>query len=380
MFNYSYEELLNKIFTLEVIKDYSLDKVRRGYFLLWNPLKNIKVIHIAWTNWKGSVSKMVFSILKNSLKRVWVFTSPHLLDIRERFITQDWEISMEDFTIIANKIFSLWIELSYFETCTLIAFLYFEKKWVEYAIIEVGIGWLKDSTNIVNPVITCITSISFDHMEFLWNTFEDISYQKAWIIKDGIPIFINHDNPVIEEIAKKHNSLVIKTNRLCSTNLLWEYQKRNAGLAYEIAKYLWITENNILEWLQKVEHRWRLEKIRENVYIDWAHNVEWLIVLKEFLDKTIRNNFKNIVYIFSLKKWKDISLILNIFWKESEYIIPIINKPILEKDIYISMKNNNINVSELSKEEIIKKSENESENFFIIFWSLYMIWEFLKYK
>jgi len=64
MFNYSYEELLNKIFTLEVIKDYSLDKVRRGYFLLWNPLKNIKVIHIAWTNWKGSVSKMVFSILK----------------------------------------------------------------------------------------------------------------------------------------------------------------------------------------------------------------------------------------------------------------------------------------------------------------------------
>ena len=163
----TYKEALEKIFQIEEVRDYSLEKVEKAMEILNNPLKNIKVIHIAGTNWKGSTSKMVFSVLKNAWKKVWVFTSPHLIDLKERFLTDIWEITEKEFIEILNKILKIELKFSFFEKCFLIAVLLFEKRWVEYAIFEVGFWGLLDTTNVVNPVITAITSIWIDHTKVL---------------------------------------------------------------------------------------------------------------------------------------------------------------------------------------------------------------------
>ncbi len=373
----TYKEALEKVFKIEQTRDYSLEKVKKANILLNNPLKNIKIIHIAWTNWKWSVSNMVFSVLKNAWKKVWVFTSPHLIDLKERFLTDTWEITEKEFVEILNKILELDIKLSFFEKCTLIAFLLFEKRKVEYWVVEVGLWWLLDSTNIVNPIITAITSIWIDHTDFLWNSFEEISYQKAWIIKSWVPIVYNHKNNIIEKVAKENKSPIIFTDKKIKTNLIWEYQEKNAWIAYEICKYLKIPEKKILEWLQKVKHFWRLQYVTENLLIDWAHNKDWLIELKKYLD----NLNKHIKLCFSLKKWKSPKNVLEVFWKEEYILIDSKNKIIVEEPEILKdkiLKYWDFDLQIKTPKEVFKESQENKDILYVIFGSLYMIWEFLE--
>lgn len=378
----TYKEALESIFKFEETRDYSLERVFKAMELLNNPLKNIKIIHIAGTNWKGSVSRMVYSVLKNAWKSVWTFNQPHLVDIRERFLTSKWMITKKEFLLILNKILSLPLDLSYFEKTTLIAFLFFELKEVEYACVEVWFWWLLDSTNVVNPCITAITSIWFDHTDFLWDTLEKISYHKAWIIKPWIPIVYNHENKVIEKIAIEKEAPIIFTKKEFETNLKWDYQKRNAWIAYKICKYLWFDEAQILSWFQKIEHNWRLQKISKNLIIDWAHNIDWLKELKKYVDKNFKDKFSKIYYCFSLKNWKTPENILNIFWFENNYIYVLWKNKILEDDENISafFEKKDVSFKKLIPEEIYKKSKKEKDNLFLVFWSLYMIGEFLEFK
>ncbi len=369
----TYKEALDKIFTIENTEDYSLKKMKKAIKLLNDPLKNIKVVHITGTNWKGSVSKMIFSILKSANKQVWVFTSPHLIDIRERFLIDSWEITKEEFVDFLNQILDLNLDLSYFEKCVLIAILFFQKRKVEYAIFEVWLWWKLDATNIVNPVITCITSIGLDHMNILWCTIDRISFEKAWIIKNNIPLIINHRNKVIEEVAKSKNAPVIFTNKKIETNLLWDFQQENAWLAYEIAKFLEIDEKNILLWLQKVEHIWRLQFLETNLLIDWAHNIDSIKKLKEYVNKNLKKKFEKIFYCFSLKKWKNINMVIDIIWKEENYILIDIKKDILED---ITKYKNDFVIK--TKDEVLILQRQNPQNLYIVFGSLYMIWEFLK--
>lgn len=370
----TYKQALESIFTYEYCRDYSLDKVRKAMDLLGNPLEGVKVIHIAWTNWKWSVSKMVFSVLKKSWKRVWIFTSPHLIDIRERFDSHIWLISEQDFVDITNKLISLDVDLSYFEKCTLIAFLYFKEIEVEYAIIEVWFGGLLDSTNVVDPYITAITSIWYDHMDFLWDTLEKISAQKSWIIKPGVPIVYNHENKVIEKAAYENNSPIIFTDKLVSTNLLWNHQQKNAAIAFEICKYLWINEDIIIEWLNNVKHRWRLDFLSENLLIDGSHNEDSILEMKKYIE-TISGNYDDIYYCFSLKKWKDLSLVTDIFWADKNYVLIDVKSDILE-----DMGKYKSKFLVKSKDYIVWESEKNKDNLYVVFWSLYMIWEFYKEK
>ncbi len=368
----TFKEAVEKLFKIEVVRDYTLENIIKATKLLWNPQDDFKIIHIAWTNGKWSVSKMVFSVLKETWKKIWVFTSPHLIDIRERFETDDGLISESDFIEILNRILELKIDLSYFEKCVLIAFLYFQKSKCEYIILEVWFGWLLDTTNIINPIITTITSIWYDHQDFLWNTIEEISKQKAWIIKQWIPVFINHHNKVIENKAIEKNAPIIFTDKKIKTNLIWEHQEKNAALSYEICKYLNIEENIILEWLQKVKHRWRLEQISDNVLVDWAHNIDSLKELKNYIDDNLIQKFDNIYYCIWLKKWKKLNLIFDIFWKDSNYVWVDFKSEMLEdltqiKDLQI-----------LKVDEIKEKSQKNKNNLYVVFGSLYMIWEFLK--
>jgi dihydrofolate synthase / folylpolyglutamate synthase len=377
----SYEEALEKIFIKEQTNaDYSLEKVKEWYKKLWEPLKNIQLIHIAGTNGKGSTSQMIFSVLKLDHKKVGVFSSPHLLDLRERFFTEKWKIEKEEFVDILNVILDLWCPLSFFELCTLIAFEFFRRKKVEYAIIEVGLWWLLDSTNIIDSIITAITSIAYDHMDFLWNTLEEISYQKAGIIKPWIPIVYNHKNEVIEKIAyEKWAPLIFAWEQ--ETNLLGEYQKRNAGIAYEIAKYLGIEENIIKSWLMQVNHPWRLQYITKNLLIDGAHNEAGMQELKKYIS-SLADSFDEIVLCFALKKGKNPLIVTGIFVEKSSFIIVnSSDNSALENshDIKTGLEKIWKSWTILPPEEIYTLSQKNKKTLYIVFWSLYMIGEFLKF-
>lgn len=377
----TYEEAKNKIFTHDDLADYELGKMINAMIFLENPLKNIKVIHIAWTNWKWSVSKMVFSILKNAWKKVWVFTQPHLIDVKERFLTDEWYINEKEFIELTNRLTYIPIKLAQFEKWTLLAFEFFKERNVEYAIIEVGLWWRLDATNVVEPTITCITSISLDHQNILWDTLEKISFEKAWIIKSWIPVIINQQNKVIEDIAKEKKSKLIFTTKKVKTNMLGDFQERNAWLAYEICKYLWINEETILKWLQCVKHNGRLQYLNKNILVDGAHNEWWLKELKIYID-SIKDNFKKINFCFSLKKWKNINLITDIFWIKNNYIIIdsqnmyLENTKILQKQFLEKWKK----VEILDKDDILELASKKEDELFMIFWSLYMIWDFLEFK
>lgn len=376
----SYEEAWEKIFIKEQVRDYSLERVRRLYKNMWFPLEGIKLIHIAGTNGKGSTCQMIFSILKQAHKKVGIFASPHLVDLRERFQTHRGYIEKEEFVEILNYILSFWISLSFFELCTLIAFEFFKRKKVEYAIVEVGFWWLLDSTNIINPFITAITSIGYDHTDFLWKTLEEISTQKAGIIKPWIPIVYNHKNDTIEKIAsEKWAPLIFAWEK--ETNLLGRYQKKNAWIAYEIAKCLGIEENLIKSWLMQVHHPWRLQYVRENLLIDGAHNEDGLKELKKYVD-TLGKSFDEIIFCFALKKGKNSSLVADIFSEKSSFIIvDSSNTFMLEEsqNVKTSLEKLWKSWTILTPEEIYILSQKNKKTLYLVFGSLYMIGEFLRF-
>jgi len=327
--------------------------------------------------------------------------------LKERFLTDIWEITEEEFVEILNIVQGAKdtllkkLKFSFFEKCFLIAVLLFEKREVEYAIFEVWIGGLLDTTNVVNPIITAITSIWIDHTKVLWDTLEEISFQKAWIIKEWIPIVFNHKNKVIEKVAKEKKSPIIFTEKKVKTNLIWEYQEKNAGIAFEICKYLLLNnspltplftiEGNILEWLQKVEHLGRLQYITPNLLIDWAHNEAWLIELKKYLAHPqplpCKEGRYKVKLCFAVKKGKTAEKILKIFWENNYILVDSQNKLMVEK-----AENLKDNISLLTEgfsplnneiktpEEIYNLSQKNKNNLYVVFGSLYMIWEFLKFS
>ncbi len=379
----TYQEALDNVFTFEETRDYNLDRVEEAMVYLWNPLQNIKVIHVAGTNGKWSTSRMVYAVLKQAWKRVGTYNQPHLTDIRERFLSSEGMITEDEFIQILNKILDLPLKLSYFEKTTLIAFEFFKLKQVEYAIVEVGFGGLLDSTNVVKPEITCITSIGLDHTEILWDTIEEISFQKAGIIKEGIPVVVNHKNEVIENIAMIKNAELIYTEDTYQTNLVWEYQKRNAGIAYKICEYLWFSKDEILKWFQNVEHPWRLQYLSGNLLIDGAHNEHALKELKTYIDSDeIQNAYDKVIYCFALKHDKSSELITSTFWEDKQYILIESDHNMLEPVEKLSkqMHLKNITHESMRTWEVKKLAEKKPNNLYLVFGSLYMIPDFYKPK
>lgn len=161
----------------------SVKKMKKIMQLLRNPQDKLKFIHIAGTNGKGSVIEMLNSILIHSELKVGKFISPHLICCNERISINDRNISDEEIEKIYESINPILkkenIEVSFFEFFTVIAFLYFYKQNVDIVLMEVGLGGLYDSTNIIHPMISVISSIGYDHMQVLGNTLEEIAKQKA---------------------------------------------------------------------------------------------------------------------------------------------------------------------------------------------------------
>ena len=279
--------------------------------LLGNPDKNLKIIHIAGTNGKGSVCSYIDDILKKSGYKTGLFTSPHLVTIRERIQVDGELISREDFTQYFNKVYETArannLMLAYFDFFFGAAMLYFDKCKVDYVVLETGLGGSLDATNAVhNPLCCVITTISLEHTAILGDTIKKIAEQKAGIIKQGVPVVYADDNEasgVIEDIAHSKNSYcygvspqqyqIIKNFNGCIDFSLHNeyyinnclrlatpaiYQVENVSIAITVCrllKHLYhidIKDSAIVD--SAGSHIWqgRMEKLTDNIYVDGAHN------------------------------------------------------------------------------------------------------------
>lgn len=184
--------------------------------LFGNPQKGFKAIHVAGTNGKGSTSHLLAATLQNNGFKVGLYTSPHLLDFRERIRVNGEKISEEAVVkFVGDFITSGYSgrQPSFFELTTIMAFNYFKEQGVDIAVIETGLGGRLDSTNIISPILSIITNISFDHTQFLGDTLSKIAFEKAGIIKPGVPVIIGETHPETEKVfidkSKEQNSQII---------------------------------------------------------------------------------------------------------------------------------------------------------------------------
>jgi dihydrofolate synthase/folylpolyglutamate synthase len=279
--------------------------------LLGNPDKNLKIIHIAGTNGKGSVCSYIDDILKKSGYKTGLFTSPHLVTIRERIQIDGELISREAFTQYFNKVYETArannLKLAYFDFFFGAAMLYFDKCKVDYVVLETGLGGSLDATNAVhNPLCCVITTISLEHTAILGDTIKKIAEQKAGIIKQGVPVVYADDNEassVIEDIAYSKNSYcygvspqqyqIIKNFNGCIDFSLHNeyyinnclrlatpaiYQVENVSIAITVCRLLKHLYHSDIKDSAIVDstgsHIWqgRMEKLTDNIYVDGAHN------------------------------------------------------------------------------------------------------------
>ena len=219
---------------------------------LGNPEHKFRSIHVAGTNGKGSVSHMLASILQEAGYKVGLYTSPHLVDFRERIRVNGEmipEAAVVDF-VAANYTLLTTHSLSFFEMTVGMAFDHFAKEKVDVAVVEVGMGGRLDSTNVIKPELSIITNIGLDHTQFLGDTLEKIAGEKAGIIKDGVPVVIGETQPetepVFRRVADEHNAPITFADRhyvvddvtRYTTELTGEYQKKNIATVLEAVEVL----------------------------------------------------------------------------------------------------------------------------------------------
>ncbi len=192
--------------------------------VLDNPQNAFKTIHVTGTNGKGSVSHMLASILQTKGLNTGLYTSPHLKDFRERIRVNGKMITKSYVTRFIEKYQPLVekIQPSFFELTVAMAFQYFREKKVDIAVIEVGLGGRLDSTNIIHPLLSVITNVSFDHIQFLGNTLEHIAMEKAGIIKPGIPV-------VIGETRDETRKVFIQKAAECNAPILFADTRYSAA-------------------------------------------------------------------------------------------------------------------------------------------------------
>ena len=183
---------------------------------LGNPHHAYRSIHVAGTNGKGSVANLIAATLQSSGYKVGLFTSPHLVDFRERIRVNGKMIPKRTVSRFVERwqASGLDCQPSFFELTTALAFEYFKKQQVDFAVIEVGLGGRLDSSNIITPILSVITNISIDHTQFLGNTLREIAWEKAGIIKDNVPVVVgNASQPEVREVmeltARRHHSPIV---------------------------------------------------------------------------------------------------------------------------------------------------------------------------
>jgi dihydrofolate synthase/folylpolyglutamate synthase len=399
-----------------------LERIRELSRFLGNPWEKFHSIHVAGTNGKGSVCKYIASVLIKAGYKTAVYSSPHLISLRERFEINNEYIDEASFSNIVSKIKDIVeknkIKTTYFEICTAIAFEYFSENMVDIALIEVGLGGRYDATNIIHPILSIITNISDDHQHILGETLEEIAFEKAGIIKHNTPVITAATGNCLEVIrkeAKKNNSEVyfvdeskiketsrnhfsqsfeingqIKNYDL-TTNNIGEFQNINIAVAITSIELLqmngfFITDEAIDQGIKEFKHQGRMQIIQTNPIIlcDGAHNLEGV----KYLKKTIQNNFSydKLILIFGVMSDKKISDMINVL--NDTYDFLIITKPdnprsAKPEDVLKIIKNKSLKKYVLTNSvaEAISKAVDLStkKDLIVITGSLFTVGEALEY-
>jgi dihydrofolate synthase / folylpolyglutamate synthase len=283
----------------------ALDSVRQLVDQLGSPDRDLRFIHIAGTNGKGSTAAFCAAALQEASHRVGLYTSPHLISVRERIQVDGFPISPEDFarqmTRIAAAQESNRTSSTFFEILTALALLHFQQEKVDWVVWETGLGGRLDATNIVCPAVTIITSISLDHQDYLGTTIENISEEKAGIIKPKTPVVTAVTDPsalvVIARRAGQKQSPLIEIGRdisievlsasaekmlvqisghLLTLGLTGPHQGYNAACAFAALQYLGIALHHIRDGFAAASWPGRFHLLRTEppLVLDGAHNAE----------------------------------------------------------------------------------------------------------
>lgn len=275
-----------------------LSRIRALLRALGRPERQYRSIIIAGTNGKGSTSAMLASILRASGQRVGLYTSPHLVDMRERWVIDGALIAPE---LLDDCIARLQraadetdIAPTYFEALTIIAFIAFAIARCEVAVLEVGMGGRLDATNVVRPIAALITPVDYDHMEYLGNTLRKIAAEKAGVIHRGAIVLTSNDDPAVLEVLRKRaarfGNRFIVVQEEHDTPLAGPFQRRNAALAVRAARELGIAEEAIERGVRETRWRGRLERLDvdgKQVWIDGGHNPHAAKIIAPFVDETL---------------------------------------------------------------------------------------------
>jgi len=386
----SYRETVQYLYGLQQhgIK-FGLDNITGLLSALHNPHKTFPSVHIAGTNGKGSTAAIIASLLQGAGLRVGLFTSPHLVSFTERIRISGKQITEHDVIQLAEEVRefvsqSAGFSPTFFEVVTAMALLYFKRKKTDIAVIEVGMGGRLDATNILTPEVSVITNISFDHKEFLGRTLGEIAFEKAGIIKKGIPVVASIQEPeakaVIEKRAEEEEAELFFYDSDFSadmkkedfTGITFDYsdndmiirdlllplagvhQMQNASVAIKAATIAlrkntvtredgdagrWSTvvspglrvsaspRQEIIEWIRSgiASTKWpgRLEFISEKppVVIDGAHNPAAAAALAQALKRTFLEKYKKIIMILGIMNDKDIEGIMEPLLPLASHII-----------------------------------------------------------
>lgn len=327
---------------------------------LGNPQNKLKCIHVAGTNGKGSTSHMIAAVLQKAGYKTGLYTSPHLIDFRERVKINGKLIPKEyivDF-VENNKFAFEKIEPSFFEWTVGLAFDYFVKEEVDVAVIEVGLGGRLDSTNVITPLLSVVTNIGFDHMNLLGDTLEKIAIEKAGIIKDRKPVVVSQYQPGISsafsnvarekkcalQFASKDYKIIshVLENKLLKVSILNKktdetkeyeldltgtYQLKNilgviASLKIITESGFIISEESIKEGLKNVSKltgllgRWQTLSEEPLMICDSGHNEDGI---KEVIENLKNYKYKNLHFVLGMVNDKDISSILKLLPTNAKY-------------------------------------------------------------
>ncbi len=334
---------------------------------LGSPQHNLKFIHIAGTNGKGSVSHIIAGILQSQGYSVGMYTSPHYKDFRERIKINGEFISKKYVSNFINKHQSLIekIQPSFFEITVALALDYFASKAPDLVVMEVGLGGRLDSTNIISPMLSVITNISYDHQSVLGNTLAEIAYEKGGIIKNNVPIIVGQHQDVTDNIFIKianerkskllfaediinlsvtnenpiYRSLLIKAedwNFEIKTDLLGDFQLKNILTAFAAVNWLTIQKEIVLDINKIIEKfkflkadtyfigRWQILNNEPLTIADSAHNEDGIKHLTYQLDKIIYNELHIVI---GTVNDKDVDKMLSLFPDQAKYYFCKANIP-----------------------------------------------------
>jgi dihydrofolate synthase/folylpolyglutamate synthase len=344
------------------VGDFKLDRMRHLLELLANPHDRLRIVHIAGSKGKGSTSAMLASILQHAGFSVGLFTSPHLVAVEERIQVDQQSIGRDELAALLHEIrdvtpSSFLQELTFFEIGTALGFLHFERRRVDFAIIEVGLGGRFDSTNVCNPLFSIITSISFDHTQILGDTLAKIAFEKAGIIKPGRPTIsgvrtaearqviegvcrerdsplrqldvdfrCTHEPALIDTDHERWPSVQVTTRRRAwpsfTLGLIGEHQACNAAVVAAAVEELneqgvAISDRAVGEGLARVVWPARLEIMsrRPLVLLDCAHNVASARALAQALTASFplpANEKARRILIFGGNRDKDLAGMLQL--------------------------------------------------------------------